>query len=150
MDSVAVVKFEGEIEKTLEEGLELIGGFGALRSSVLIKPNICTIADTTGYACSSVGVVEALIRLILRRDSSLSVKIVESDSENKFAEKAFEVFYRLHKEDEYPGSGVGLGIVKRIINRCGGEIWAEAKVNEGAAFYFTLPDSASENNHYET
>jgi len=79
----------------------------------------------------------------------LSVKDNGIGFDNKFADKAFEVFYRLHKEDEYAGSGVGLGIVKRIINRCGGEIWAEGKVNEGAAFYFTLPDSASENNHNE-
>lgn len=79
----------------------------------------------------------------------LSVKDNGIGFDNKFADKAFEVFYRLHKEDEYAGSGVGLGIVKRIINRCGGEIWAEGKVNEGAAFYFTLPDSAIENNHNE-
>ena len=77
----------------------------------------------------------------------LSVKDNGIGFDNKYADKAFEVFYRLHKEDEYSGSGVGLGIVKRIINRCGGEIWAEAKVNEGAAFYMTLPDSSSENNH---
>jgi len=80
----------------------------------------------------------------------LSVRDNGIGFDTKYADKVFEVFYRLHKEDEYPGSGVGLGIVKRIINRCGGEIWAEGKVNEGAAFYFTLPDSASENNHYET
>ena len=77
----------------------------------------------------------------------LSVKDNGIGFDNKYADKAFEVFYRLHKEDEYSGSGVGLGIVKRIINRCGGEIWAEAKVNEGAAFYMTLPDSSSENNN---
>jgi len=76
----------------------------------------------------------------------LSVRDNGIGFDNKFADKTFEVFYRLHKEDEYTGSGVGLGIVKRIINRCGGEIWAEGKVNEGAAFYFTLPDSASEKN----
>lgn len=76
----------------------------------------------------------------------LSVKDNGIGFDNKFADKAFEVFYRLHKEDEYAGSGVGLGIVKRIINRCGGEIWAEGKVNEGAAFYFTLPDPASDIN----
>ena len=79
----------------------------------------------------------------------LSVKDNGIGFDNKYADKAFEVFYRLHKEDECSGSGVGLGIVKRIINRCGGEIWAEAKVNEGAAFYMTLPNSPSENNPNE-
>jgi PAS domain S-box-containing protein len=76
----------------------------------------------------------------------LSVKDNGIGFDTKYADKAFEVFYRLHKEDEYAGSGVGLSIVKRIINRCGGEIWAEGKVNKGAAFYFTLPDSVSQNN----
>jgi PAS domain S-box-containing protein len=77
----------------------------------------------------------------------LSVKDNGIGFDNKYADKAFEVFYRLHKEDKYAGSGVGLGIVKRIINRCGGEIWAEGKVNEGAVFYMTLPDSSSEDYH---
>jgi PAS domain S-box-containing protein len=79
----------------------------------------------------------------------LSVKDNGIGFDTKYADKAFEVFYRLHKEDEYAGSGVGLGIVKRIISRCGGEIWAEGKVNGGAAFYFTLPDSVSNNNQSE-
>jgi PAS domain S-box-containing protein len=77
----------------------------------------------------------------------LSVKDNGIGFDKKFAQKTFEVFYRLHKEDEYSGTGVGLGIVKRIINRCGGEIWAEGKVNEGAAFYFTLPDPVDEEKH---
>lgn len=79
----------------------------------------------------------------------LSVKDNGIGFDNKYADKAFEVFYRLHKEDQYRGSGVGLGIVKRIINRCGGEVWAEGKVNEGASFYFTLPDSEEKINNNE-
>jgi len=110
MDTVAFLRCGESFEETLGEAFDLIGGIGELGSPLILKPNLCTGNDHTGCANVKVEVVGALVDRILEGDRGLEIRIVESDSMSKYADKAFERYgYRAYV-DRLSSQGVNISL----------------------------------------
>ncbi|TVR76356.1 MAG: PAS domain S-box protein [Chitinophagaceae bacterium] len=87
---------------------------------------------------------DTVIKISCKKDGNFYTFCIEDNGigfKEKYAEKIFLIFERLHNREEFGGTGIGLAICKKIVEKHNGKIWAESKVNEGSKFYFTLPSA---------
>ena len=120
-----------------------------------IKPMLAAIGDPVLITQVIINLLSNAIKFSEPKDSiDIEIGCSPEEHENiyyvkdhgvgfdmQFADNLFGVFQRLHSQDQFEGTGVGLALSQRIIHRHGGRMWAEGIVNEGAIFYFTLPKS---------
>jgi signal transduction histidine kinase len=100
-----------------------------------ILGNACKYTSKIDKACIEIG------KKVIQGEDVFFIRDNGAGFDMTYATKIFAAFQRLHKRDEFEGTGIGLATVERIIHRHGGKIWVEAEVDKGATFYFTIPDN---------
>lgn len=121
------------VEVKIEPGLQALGDPNLLRIALEnLLGNAWKFTRDAPDTCIEVGAIQEADRVIyFTRDNGAGF-------DPRYTERLFQPFQRLHRPDEFEGSGIGLATVQRIIRRHGGQIWAEGEVGKGACFYFTL------------
>ena len=129
--TLALTQPQRRVTFVIAEGLVATGDAGLLRVALEnLLGNAWKFTSKKRRACIEFGCAEnASIYFV--RDNGAGFDMADAD-------KLFSVFQRLHTASEFPGTGIGLATVRRIIARHGGRVWAEAATGQGATFYFTL------------
>jgi signal transduction histidine kinase len=127
-----------QVEFRCQTGLEVVGDGPLLRVALEnLLGNAWKFTAKQANACIEFGVTRPA-----GGAAELFVRDNGAGFEMAYADKLFGAFQRLHTNSEFPGSGIGLATVQRIIHRHGGKVRAEGAVGQGATFYFTLPPPA--------
>jgi len=124
---------EREVETVIEGGLTASGDAPLLQ---IVLQNL--LANAWKFTSRKSG---GLIELRATKRDDGPVFFVKDDGagfDGAYSDKLFAPFQRLHADDEFPGTGVGLATVQRIVRRHGGRVWAEGETGKGATVYFTL------------
>ena len=123
---------ERPVEIEIEPGMQVQGDPTLLR--VMIENLLGNAWKYTGKSGHA--------RIVFARHTQAADTFTVRDNgagfDMRFADRLFGVFQRLHSASDFPGTGIGLASVRRIVHRHGGEIWGEAEINRGAAFHFSL------------
>jgi PAS domain S-box-containing protein len=127
---------ERQAEFRIEEGLEAIADPHLMRIALEnLFGNAWKFTSKRESACIELGKAHS------NGTCAFFVRDDGAGFDSVYADRLFGAFQRLHDNKEFPGTGVGLATVQRIIHRHGGQVWAEGAVGKGATFYFTLPET---------
>ncbi len=137
LKELQVAEPERRVKVTVEPGLSAKGDFALLKAALEnLLGNAWKFSSKEAQAEIEVG------RTTVEGEAVFFVRDNGVGFNMAYADKLFGAFQHLHKVDEFPGTGIGLATVQRIINRHGGRIWAESEPGQGATFYLTLRPSA--------
>ncbi|TGK06825.1 histidine kinase [Leptospira semungkisensis] len=138
LDAIEIINQEYQYEKvnTRISDLPIIRGDGSMLKQVWLN----LISNAFKYSSKSENPIVEIGYLSGESDKTFFVKDNGVGFNNQYTHKLFKVFQRLHSNEEFHGTGIGLAIVDRIVKRHGGEVRAEGKIGEGATFYFTIPN----------
>lgn len=133
IDDITANGIQLQIQWNYPEKLEVVGDSSMLRIALSnLLGNAVKFSSKREFASIEIG------SITYENETCYFVKDDGAGFDMTYADKLFSAFQRLHTSDQFEGTGIGLAMVKRIINRHGGKIWAQSEPNKGAVFYFTL------------